>query len=59
MARLQPGQTWGRYVVDRLVAVGGTSDVYQARDVEQDRTVALKILRTEVVGGGEGRRRFR
>jgi eukaryotic-like serine/threonine-protein kinase len=40
-----PGQVVaGRYRVERWLGVGGTSTVYQALDLKQQRRVALKVL---------------
>ncbi len=41
---LPPGTTIGHYVIERLVAVGGSASVYQARDPRACRTVAIKLL---------------
>ncbi|MFY1829478.1 serine/threonine-protein kinase [Myxococcus fulvus] len=41
---LRGGTRLGPYVVDRRVAVGGTSDVYRARHRERDAWVAVKTL---------------
>ncbi len=38
------GQTIGHYKVEELIATGGMSQVYRARDPELDRTVAIKII---------------
>src|SRR5258705_1644850 len=38
----------GRYTIDREIGRGGMSIVYQARDVRNDRWLALKVLRPEV-----------
>ncbi|WP_228557314.1 serine/threonine-protein kinase [Myxococcus sp. AB025B] len=38
------GMQWGRYVIDSLVAVGGSSDVYRARALDGDGWVAVKTL---------------
>jgi len=36
----------GRYRIDRLLGRGGMSDVYQATDLENGSTVALKLVRS-------------
>ncbi len=38
----------GRYIVDRLIGVGGMATVYLARDLRHDRLVALKVLSPEL-----------
>ncbi|MCG8422016.1 MAG: protein kinase [Proteobacteria bacterium] len=38
----------GRYVIDRLAGFGGMASVYKARDEEESRWVALKVLRPQV-----------
>ncbi|MCB9654743.1 MAG: serine/threonine protein kinase [Deltaproteobacteria bacterium] len=43
--KLQPGQRFGNYRVDRLVGVGGQAAVYLAHDVLLKRRAALKMLR--------------
>src|SRR5690606_24036882 len=40
----------GRYEIRRKVADGGMGRVYQARDLQESRSVALKILHSEVAG---------
>ena len=45
---LRPDDRVGRYVVLRLVGVGGMGRVYAAHDPALDRTIALKLLRPEV-----------
>jgi serine/threonine-protein kinase len=49
----------GRYQVFRVVADGGMGRVYQALDLTQPRTVALKILHAEVAGDGVALERFK
>src|SRR5580765_6660234 len=43
---LQQGRRLGRYVIQRLIAHGGFSSVYLARDLELDRDVAIKVSRS-------------
>ena len=40
----------GRYELLELIGVGGMADIYKARDITEDRVVAVKILKTEFVG---------
>ncbi len=49
----------GRYELLELIGVGGMADIYRARDIEDDRIVAVKILKTEFAGSDEFLRRFR
>ncbi len=46
-----------RYLVERLIGQGGMGYVYQVRDVELDRRIALETLRH--AGAGDRPRRFR
>lgn len=46
---LLTGKQFGRYEVRRLVGTGGMGAVYEARDTQLDRIVALKIPRGELV----------
>lgn len=43
---LQQSRRLGRYVIQRLIADGGFSSVYLARDLELDRDVAIKVSRS-------------
>lgn len=49
----------GRYELLELIGVGGMADIYRARDIQEDRIVAVKILKTEFAGSEEFLRRFR
>ncbi len=48
-----------RYVIFRVIADGGMGRVYQALDVAAQRTVAMKILHTEVASDPVQLERFR
>lgn len=49
----------GRYEIKELIGAGGMAMVYSARDVIDDRPVAIKILRDEFLGNAEFIRRFK
>src|SRR6187397_2400852 len=38
----------GRYEIEREIGRGGMATVYQARDIQQERPVALKVLNPEL-----------
>ena len=40
----------GRYELLELIGVGGMADIYRARDIQENRIVAVKILKTEFAG---------
>ena len=57
--RLLPGDTLGDFTVESLLAVGGMSEVYRARQRSLgDRIVALKVVPASATDGG-GRARLR
>ncbi|HET7038275.1 MAG TPA: protein kinase [Gemmatimonadales bacterium] len=47
-----------RYAVEREIGRGGMATVYQARDLKHERTVALKVLRPELMEVGASPERF-
>ena len=55
---LAPGVRLGRYEIRSQIGSGGMGEVYLAWDSELDRTVALKILATEIASDPERMRRF-
>ena len=48
-----------KYRIEQLLGRGGMGAVYRARDMPLDRPVALKVVRAELLGDPEARRRFR
>src|SRR6266851_4371341 len=58
--QLEPGSMLGdRYEVLQLLGQGGMGAVYKARDVELERTVALKLIRPDLASHPEILRRFK
>jgi hypothetical protein len=48
-----------KYRLEQLLGRGGMGAVYRARDMRLDRLVAVKVVRAELLGDPEARRRFR
>ena len=48
-----------KYRIDQLLGRGGMGAVYRARDMRLDRLVALKVVRANLLGDAEAKRRFR
>jgi eukaryotic-like serine/threonine-protein kinase len=55
---LSPGAQLGPYEVQSLLGAGGMGEVYRARDARLNRTVALKILPSQVAADPGRRQRF-
>jgi len=55
---LNPGTVVGPYEVAALIGRGGMGEVYKARDVRLDRTVAIKILPAALADDADARARF-
>ena len=55
---LLPGSHLGPYEIGTLLGAGGMGEVYRARDPRLDRTVAIKILPTELSADTDHLHRF-
>ena len=55
---LAAGTRLGPYEVLGLIGAGGMGEVYRARDIRLDRSVAIKVLPTELSADPERRARF-
>src|SRR5207302_2145012 len=56
---LDPGAiVGGRYAVQKPLGTGGWGEVYEARDTESGRRVAIKVLRDDVAADPEALARF-
>src|SRR5260370_24966280 len=58
--QLKPGRMLGeRYEIVQVLGQGGMGAVYKARDVELERTIALKLIRPDIASHPEVLRRFK
>src|SRR3954469_17112125 len=55
---LAPGTRFGAYEIVGPLGAGGMGEVYRARDTRLDRTVAIKVLNSQLVASPELRARF-
>jgi tetratricopeptide (TPR) repeat protein len=57
---LQEGATLaGRYLIESHLGIGGMGSVHRAKDIELDRTVALKVIRPEMAENPDVLQRFK
>ncbi|MGO9304735.1 MAG: protein kinase domain-containing protein, partial [Candidatus Korobacteraceae bacterium] len=52
------GTKLGPYEIQSPLGAGGMGEVYRARDTRLDRTVAIKVLNSQLVVNAELRARF-
>jgi eukaryotic-like serine/threonine-protein kinase len=55
---LTPGTKLGPYEIQSPIGAGGMGEVYRARDTRLDRTVAIKVLNSDLVASTDLRARF-
>ena len=55
---LGPGVRLGPYEIVSILGAGGMGQIYRARDIRLDRTVAIKLLPEEFSGRADRRQRF-
>jgi serine/threonine protein kinase/tetratricopeptide (TPR) repeat protein len=57
-SRLAPGAQLGPYQILDSLGAGGMGEVYRAKDTRLNRTVAIKLVRSELAGRADLRHRF-
>src|SRR5579871_6474672 len=55
---LKPGTRFGPYEIAALLGAGGMGEVYRARDMRLERTVAIKVLPPQFAEDPVRQRRF-
>jgi eukaryotic-like serine/threonine-protein kinase len=55
---IEPTRIHGRYLLQERIALGGSAEVWRARDEELDRPVAVKLLHPHLVPNETARRRL-
>jgi serine/threonine protein kinase len=55
---LEAGRRLGPYEIVSPIGAGGMGEVYRARDTRLDRTVAIKVLPSQLAGNPQLRERF-
>jgi serine/threonine protein kinase len=55
---LFPGARLGPYEIVAPLGAGGMGEVYRAKDVRLERTVAIKVLLADVSASPQSRQRF-
>jgi serine/threonine-protein kinase len=56
---IEPTMLVGRYEIGDVIGRGGMAEVHRGRDVRLGRTVAIKMLRVDLVGDSTFQERFR
>lgn len=49
----------GRYLIEELLGTGGMANVYRGRDLQENRAIAVKVLREEFLTNADLVRRFK
>jgi serine/threonine protein kinase len=55
---LAAGTRLGPYEIVSMLGAGGMGEVYRARDTRLERTVAVKVLSSQLSSSPESRQRF-
>src|SRR5262252_2913374 len=54
-----PGSQLGPYKIEAVIGNGGMGQVFRARDTRLGRTVAIKLIRSDLTERGDFRQRFK